>query len=222
MTVSEEEARIKDESNRVRRIEALTDGIYAIVMTILVLSIDIPRFPAGTAAARLPAYLSNQLWPELTKYVLAFITLAAFWIGHVQQFHHIKKINSNLLWMNIYSLMLIALIPFTTAIAGDYATVGVADRIFELNLLLAGLAYYGQWTYATRKHRLVDPSLTPKHISKTKKAMLIIPILSLAALAISFLQPAWSTSVYILIPFFYHREKIKKKLVSSNILKKDE
>ncbi len=207
------DSRALSESSRKKRIAALTDGIYAIVMTILVLSIDIPRFPAGTAAARLPAYLSNQLWPELTKYVLAFITLAAFWIGHVQQYHHIKKINSNLLWMNIFSLMLIALIPFTTAIAGDYATVGIADRIFELNLLLAGLAYYGHWSYATRKHHLVDPSLTPEHIVRTKKAMLIIPILSLAALAISFVMPAWSTSVYILIPFLYHQEKIKKKLI---------
>ena len=203
-------------SNRVRRIEALTDGIYAIVMTILVLSIDIPTFPAGTAAARLPHYLRHELWPELSKYVLAFITLAAFWIGHVQQYHHIRKINSNLIWMNIYCLMLIALIPFTTAIAGDYADVGIADRIFELNLLLAGLAYYGHWTYATRRHRLVDPSLDPEHIARTKKAMLIIPILSLAALGISFLMPAWSTAVYILIPILYHRDKIKKKLFSSN------
>ena len=215
MKSSRADRSVTAESGKKKRIAALTDGIYAIVMTILVLSIDIPKFPQETAAVQLPSYLRFKLWPEISKYVLAFITLAAFWIGHVQQYHHIKKIDSRLLWMNVFSLMLIALIPFTTAVAGDYATVGVADRIFELNLLIAGLMYYFHWSYATHNHRLVFSDLDPQHIARTKKAMLIIPILSLAALAISFLQPAWSTSVYILIPFLYHRDTIKEKLIGS-------
>jgi uncharacterized membrane protein len=191
------------------RIEALTDGVFAIAMTLLVLSIDVPRFPAASAGQELPRYLRYQLWPELNQYVLAFITLAAFWIGHHQQYHHIRQANSALLWLNILTLLLVALIPFSTAVAGDYPDVRIAVQIFELNLLLVGLAYYWHWSYATHNHRLVDPKLDPAHIAKTKKAMLVIPALSVVALGLSYISPAWSTSLYFLIPFLYHREKLK-------------
>jgi len=195
-----------------RRLESLTDGVYAIAMTLLVLSITVPRFPPAAAAEELPRFLRYRLWPELSQYVLAFITLAAFWVGHVQQYHHIRRISSNLLWLNNLTLLLVALIPFTTAIAGDYGNIGIAVRIFELNLLLVGMVSYWHWAYATRNHRLVDPGLSPEHIKNTRHGMLIIPLLSLAALLISLISPDWSTSVYFLIPVFYHREKIRHRL----------
>lgn len=192
-----------------RRIEALTDGVFAIAMTLLVLSIDIPRFPEGSAAQQLPRYLRYQLWPELSQYVLAFITLAAFWIGNHQQYHHIRRANSALLWLNILTLMLVVLIPFTTAVAGDYGDIRVGAQLFEFNLLLVGLVYYWHWSYATRHHRLVDPNLDPRHIAETRKAMLIIPCLSVVALGLAFITPGWSMTVYILIPFLIHSKAFR-------------
>ena len=199
-----------------RRIEALTDGVFAIAMTILVLSIDIPSFPDGDDAAReLTRYLRKDVWPELSQYVLAFITLAAFWIGHHQEFHHIRRATSSLLWLNILTLMLVALIPFTTAVSGDYPNVRIAVQIFELNMLAVGLVYYWQWSYATHRHRLVDADLNSAHIVKTRKAMLIIPALSVIALGLSYINPDWSASVYFLIPVFYHRTRLKMLLGKS-------
>ena len=211
MKTSEDDGRMYPEPEGTVRIATLSDGIFAIAMTLLVLTIQIPKIPADRAGAELPGYI-YRLWPQLTKYFLAFITLAAFWMSHHVQFRHIRRSNYVFLWINILAMMLTALIPFTTDIVGDYGNVAAAARLFEFNLLLAGMAFYWQWTYACR-HRLVSPGIDPSIIKKIRQSILIIPALSLIALVISAFTSRWSTSVYILIPFLYHRERLTHRLL---------
>ncbi len=197
-----------------RRLEALVDGIFAIAMTLLVLSIDVPKIPADRVSMEFARYV-RALWPELSQYILAFITLAAFWMGHHSRYRYIKRADAGLLWINILALMFVALIPFTTELVGDYGEVALAARLFEVNMLLAGLAFCWQWIYATRYHRLVEDGLSVEIIKEGREKDLFIPILSIAALIISFFSPSWSSSVYFLVPFLHHYKHRKHRAIIS-------
>ena len=144
---------------KTNRIEALSDGIFAIAMTFLIIGFDILLSPKkGTSEENLVVSL-QALWPDLLHYVEGFIILGAFWMEHHYQFHFIQRTNSTLLFINIISLMFIVLIPFSTCVAGDYSDTRVAVWLLEINLLVAGLVFYLHWLYATANRQLVAPNL---------------------------------------------------------------
>jgi len=183
-----------------KRIEALTDGVFAIAMTLLVLNIEVPPITGGSAAEVLPK-LVLRLWPKFFNYALSFVLLAIFWIVHHRQFHFIKAIDQRLLWINILGLMFIALIPFSTSLIAEHGDVQIAALVFECNLLAIGLLFYVHWSHATGKHHLIDPDLSAQTILSNKKRNLIIPAVSLVAIGLSFLTPGWSEVPYFAIPF---------------------
>ncbi|MGA7470839.1 MAG: TMEM175 family protein, partial [Halobacteriota archaeon] len=128
------------------RIETLTDGIFAIAMTLLVLSIEVPTLPAPVTPAVFSAYVTSIL-PQIFIYVIGFILLAVFWMNH-HIFYVIERTNTTLLWINILWLMSIALVPFSTAVIGRYGQFQLAELIFDLNMLIIGLLWYANWSYA--------------------------------------------------------------------------
>jgi uncharacterized membrane protein len=96
------------------RLEILTDGVFAIVMTLLVLEITLPEIAQPTLQAELPQKLL-ELWPKLFKYALSFLVLGILWGFHHLVFHSIKHSNMALVWLNILFLMFVTLIPFSTS-----------------------------------------------------------------------------------------------------------
>jgi len=184
----------------VRRVEALSDGIFAIVMTLFVLSIDLPAPPQDNADEVLRESLVN-VWPQMKSYLLSFFLLGVFWVIHHRQLHFIKRVDSGYLWINIIYLMLVALVPFSTGVLGDYSNIQDAALVFEFNLLCVGLFQLAAWYYATRDFRLVDPEeFDPERMRIGLKLNLIIPAISLVAMGLSFINPYRSTEIYILIP----------------------
>jgi len=101
------------------RLEFLTDGVFAIVMTLLVLEISIPEIAHPSLQVELPRRLL-ELWPKLYSYLLSFFVLGTLWTLHHRSFHSIKRSDNVLLWLNIFFLMFVALMPFTTSIVGNY------------------------------------------------------------------------------------------------------
>ncbi|MDD5678937.1 MAG: TMEM175 family protein [Kiritimatiellae bacterium] len=188
-------------SLKTSRIEALSDGIFAVAMTILIISFDILLSPnKRISEAGLIEALLN-LCPDLLHYVEGFIILGAFWIEHHYQFHFIQRTNSTLLFINIIGLMFIVLIPFSTCVAGDYSNTRVAAWLLEINLLIAGLVFYLHWLYATAGHRLVANDLNRHIIVFYARRNLVVPLVSLAALIVSGIQPRWGPALYLLVPF---------------------
>jgi len=183
-----------------KRIQALTDGVFAIAMTLLVLNFEVPTIPEGSAVQMLPKLVLG-LWPKFFNYVLSFILLAIFWIAHHRQFHFIKFIDQRLLWINILGLMFIVLIPFSTSLIGEYGDVQIAALVFECNLLVIGWLFYRQWWYVTGKRHLLDCDLSAQAILLIKKRNLVVPAISLVAIGLSFLTPQWSEVAYFAIPF---------------------
>jgi uncharacterized membrane protein len=180
-----------------RRIEALADGIFAFAMTLLVLSLTLPD--ATQTKLSLSQLLAGQ-WPKFFNYALSFLLLAIFWIVHHQQFHVIRRTDRLHVWINVGILMFVALMPFSTDVAGDYSRETLAELLFSANLMILGLLFLLNWWYACRNHRLVDPDLDREIIVRGMRRSSITPVVAAISMIISIFIPRWGLTVYLLIP----------------------
>jgi uncharacterized membrane protein len=182
------------------RIEALTDGIFATVMTVLVLGLRVPF--SGLSESGLASQIEG-LWPNYLAYAFSFVVLGVYWIGHHNQFHYIKRSDRVFLWVNILFLLTIGFVPFSTSLLGLYPFSPTAVRVYGANLTATGLALYAVWWYATDKYRLVEKDLDPHVVSLAKRRIIVGPVVSLLGVGFSFLDTRISLVLYILlIPFF--------------------
>lgn len=184
------------------RIEALCDGVLAIAMTLMIFNIRVPEIPREQVASRLAGELFG-LWPKFVVYVISFVMLGIYWVGHHNQFHYIRRTDRTLLWTNIAFLMFVTLIPFSTALTGQYPSQQLAVDIYAINLVLVGLSLYIHWWYATSRHRLVDEELDPHLIVQAKRKILTAPTILLVAIAASFFSVKLSVILCAIVPFLY-------------------
>ncbi|HEU5121073.1 MAG TPA: TMEM175 family protein [Candidatus Nitrosocosmicus sp.] len=161
------------------RLEALTDGVFAIIMTILVFNIVVPElklFAEGDYASERLAAKFADLWPEFLAYVISFSTLGAFWVAHHRVFRWILYVNRPLIWINISFLMIIGLIPFSTTLLTQYFDSQNSIFVFSSNAILAGLLIYSIYYYVKHNTELVDSSvqvLIEKSSSRRVLAMVL-------------------------------------------------
>ena len=144
------------------RLEALTDGVFAIIMTILVFNIIVPElklFTEGDYASERLAAKFADLWPEFLAYIISFSTLGAFWVAHHRVFRWIIYVNRPLIWINISFLMVIGLVPFSTTLLTQYMHSQNSIFVFSFNAIVAGLLIYAIYYYVKRNTELVDKSV---------------------------------------------------------------
>ena len=148
----------------VSRIEAFSDGVLAIVITLLVLEIKSPELhvPTSTMEA-LHALLA--LAPKFASFLLSFLFIAVFWVNHHRFFLLVRRADWGLLWSNNILLFLLCTIPFPTAFMGDHPNNPVAVALFAFLLLLAGLAFNSMWRQAQRR-RLMDETVGEELVSR--------------------------------------------------------
>lgn len=181
------------------RTEALADGIFAFAMTLLVIGLAVPVIPASEASEVLPVRIA-ALYPQFLTFVIAFFILARFWLGHHKVFRTIKYIDERLLWINILLLFFIALIPFTTSLAGDYDNVLIAVLLFHVNLLVASIILTLQVLYIKRNYSVLDPGAGEHARNITVQPRnIIFPVVVMIAIGISFLSPHLSLWCYMLL-----------------------
>jgi uncharacterized membrane protein len=181
------------------RIEALTDGIFAFGMTLLVLGVGYPISVQTFAKMPVDQILIASI-PYFILYLVSFLILAAFWVSHHIQFHYIRFIDRTYLWLNILALMFVAFVPFTSSLAGFFYSSRLAAAVFEIHLLVIGLLFHLGWRYATGDHRLVDASLDPAIIRRIRQGTLVIPSFSLAGFLLTLLGFHESLFIFFLVP----------------------
>jgi uncharacterized membrane protein len=181
------------------RITALADGIFAFAMTLLVITIDLPEAAKSLSGDQLHSYILAQ-WHPLLIFAQSFVLLAVFWTIHHRQFQSIQRTNHRHLWINLFLLLFIVLFPYTTDLLGDFSGDWMVELIFALNMLALGLLFSINWAYATRGHRLVDPSLSQEAIVNGTRRGWVIPFCSLLACGLSLAAPHYASYAYILIP----------------------
>lgn len=197
------------------RISALTDGIFAFSMTLLIVGIAVPEIPKITAPIELGAKL-KEMTPSINDFILSFILLAVFWNLHQKQFNVIKYIDERLSWINILLLLAVVFIPFTTNLQSKYDNSILAVTIFNINLLIISLFYYFIWKYAELA-KLVDKKLSSGTVRFAGNKNVIIIIVSLVALIFGFIIPQWYSVVYITIPFILLFMERKRRMLIGNL-----
>jgi len=184
------------------RLESLTDGVFAIIMTILVFNISVPElilFTEGDfASERLSAKFAD-LWPDFLAYVISFSTLGAFWVAHHRIFRWILYVDRPLIWINISFLMIIGLIPFSTTLLTQYLDSQNSIFAFSFNAILAGLLIYVIYYYVKRNPDLVDKSVQAL-IEKSSSRRILATILTYSvAIIFSFIYLPASLFLLLLV-----------------------
>ncbi|GAB4517685.1 MAG: TMEM175 family protein [Anaerolineae bacterium] len=188
------------------RIGALADGVFAIVMTLLVFGLAVPEIDAALSVSETSQQLIDGLLgqlPNLASYVLSFVILGVYWVAHHTQFQYINRADQNLLWLNILFLACVSLIPFTESIMGRYPDQRAAVILYGANLILVAISHYAVWRYATRERRLVDAQLETWVIA-LGRFMSLLPIGAYVfGMVLAFIHPYLSILVYALVPIPY-------------------
>ena len=142
------------------RLAALSDGIFAVAMTLLVLDIHIPSAEAIHSEAALCQALAGMA-PQWIAYLMSFLTLGIFWAGQQTQMNHIREGSRDLTWIHLGFLFWVTLVPMTTRLLAEFITYRGALLLYWLNILLLGAVLYWSWTYATH-HDLVKEDTAPE------------------------------------------------------------
>lgn len=190
-----------DQTLGTQRIETLVDGVFAIVLTLLVLDIQAPE-------ANSEMELLRKIWDlreNIFSYVISFIVLGTFWYGHTIEFHVIKRSDRIHIWLNLIFLLCIAFIPFSASLIGLDGRFHSAAVLYGLNLLLTGIVRYCHWYYATSGHRLIPVEIDPRLIQRLRRRFLMVPFAYLLAMAISLFNARIGLLLYAIIPALYVR-----------------
>jgi uncharacterized membrane protein len=178
------------------RIEMLSDGVFAIAMTLLVIEIHVPVVADG-------AYSMVSLWkglahifPSVASYVVSFTVLAMYWTSHHALFHFFTKtVNRTLLQLNMLYLMLLALIPFSTALLAAYHTNLLAVWVYGMNIVAMGAAQYGLFIYALRSKEVDLHEIPSRTITQAKIRALLTPSFALLAMIVAIVS--WPLAFFL-------------------------
>jgi uncharacterized membrane protein len=164
------------------RILNLSDGVFAIAITLLVLDIRVPDIPEATQLP--PALLS--LWPKYLGYVLSFVVISSLWIIHHSIFRGIRAYDRTLLYLNFLFLMLVAFVPFPTSLLGEYGDQQLPVAIYAVTLAVGRLLLTAIHWYSTRNARLVDEAPDSAEVRFFLIRGLVLPIIFLLSIGVSF------------------------------------
>ncbi len=174
------------------RLEAFSDGVIAIIITIMVLELKVPH---GEDWATL-----SGLWPVFLSYVLSFVYLGIYWNNHHHLLHTVKRVSGSILWANLHLLFWLSLVPFTTGWMGENHFGQPPVFLYVLNLLLAALAYYVLQLRILAVHG-TDSALA-RALGTDIKGKLS-PVAYVAALAVSYVSPLAAVAIAVAVALIW-------------------
>jgi uncharacterized membrane protein len=180
------------------RIEALSDGIFAVAMTLLVLDIKSPSNRSFETGAALIAYLAT-LEHSFAMYAISFFVLAIFWIAHHLLFHFVRHVDRRLLWHNIAFLLLVTFVPFSTDLLGDQGHLMLPVLVYGANLLALGSLLALQLRYLVANPELATADLTADVVRQMWRDLRIYGSVPLVSMAVSLFSPRTGMYMYLLL-----------------------
>ena len=171
------------------RLEAFSDGVIAIIITIMVLELKVPHGAAWTDL--------EKLWPVLVSYVVSFISLGIYWGNHHHLVHTIKEVKGGILWANLHLLFWLSLIPFATAWMGENNFARNTVIVYASLANISGLAYY--ILLLTIKKCNPGNAALQEVLQKQSRKGLVSNFLYLAAVAAAIIHPAVSGVFIIMV-----------------------
>lgn len=189
------------------RLEMFSDGVLAIIITIMVLELKVPHSPDAAALLK--------LWPTFFSYVLSFVYLAIYWNNHHHLFLTAARVNGGILWANMHLLFWLSLVPFVTGWMGENPAASLPSAMYGAVLLMASAAFYLLQNLIIREHGkegLLGQALLG-HDLKGK----LSPFLYCAAIASSFIAPwiAWAIYAFVACLWLVPDRRIEKMVVEA-------
>jgi uncharacterized membrane protein len=183
------------------RMAALSDGIFAVAMTLLVLDLHIPSAQQVHSERELFLALC-ALGPQWIAYGMSFLTLGIFWAGQQTQFNHIAEGTRDLTWIHLGFLFAITMLPLSTRLLAEFITYRSALGIYWLNILIPGTMLYWSWAYVTHAD-LIKPD-TPEEVrGSICRRVVIAQSLYAAGAALCFVNTYCSIAAIVLVQLNY-------------------
>jgi uncharacterized membrane protein len=183
------------------RVEAFSDGVFAIAITLLILAVG---FEQSIADGDLEHQLVH-LWPAYIAYAVSFLTVGIMWINHHQIFRHFRMVDRPLLLLNILLLMCISFTPFPTRVVAEHAQ-NAGDRqaaavLYGITMTCTAICFFAVWFYGSR--RLLRPDADMREVDGITRSYLPgAPIYALATL-VAFINPIASLIIFGSLTIFY-------------------
>jgi uncharacterized membrane protein len=182
------------------RVLALSDGVFAIIMTLLVLDIQVPKLLTEEALTRA---LLRDVWPDVVVFVISFVLTGLYWVGHRDMFNLVRGVERGLVWLNILYMLPVALIPAAAALLAEYSLDPLAIRVYGLLLILIALMRLAPWYYiGTRRHLLIK-QIPPRTLWIGAFTSIILILIYLIAILFADIAPRLSLGIYAGVPVLY-------------------
>jgi uncharacterized membrane protein len=180
-----------------RRIEALTDGVFAIAMTLLVLDLAVPVVNNATNQSLWQALI--QLGPNMLSFALSFVILALMWSVHMRQFEYIEHVDRRAIALNSLRLFVVILIPFTTSLNSHYTNLLIGQIFYPLSLFLLALVTYLQGLYVSAHHSFYKNYNNAKIDSGLMRSLSFVIVSALVCIATIFVG-SYAFFGFLLVP----------------------
>jgi uncharacterized membrane protein len=146
-------------TQRTTRLEAFTDGVFAIAATLLVL--DLTQHSLGDVGSDAEMWAAvGGMWELFLNFALSFVLLCLMWMVHVQQFEHVARVDATMVWLNNARLLFIVLVPFATNLTTEYSEYLAGRLAMPIAFFLAILFSWLQWGWAVRRHEVMLPDMS--------------------------------------------------------------
>jgi uncharacterized membrane protein len=185
----------------VERLAALSDGIFGVAMTLLLLELHVP--------AREMIQSEHELWkafaalsPQLLVYLMSFITLGIFWVGQQTELNQLERSDRNLTWINLAFLFFVTIMPFSTRLLAEFITFRAALVAYWFNIFLLGATLYGAWGYATRAG-LLNKDTTQEMTAAICHRIIIGQSLYAFGALLCIISTMWSIAFIVMVQLNY-------------------
>jgi len=184
------------------RILNFSDGVFAIAITLMVLSLSVPILTGSPSGSDLPARMIAE-WPAFLGYFISFFVIGLWWITHHRYFQYLNGFNQCVLWLNLAFLLCVTLIPFLTNLIITYHDSVFAVSLYALVQAAAGFILFMIWKYSTDHHRFVDPSINPWFVRYLSFRGIITIFSFLVSIPVAFIFPPAAQISWVIIPIFH-------------------
>lgn len=179
------------------RLIFFSDAVFAIAITLLALDLRLPGGGESPSNAQLLAQLL-ELWPKYLAYLVSFLAIGTFWLGHHRRFRFIRRYDRGLLTLNILFLMVIAFVPFPTSVISESGN-RTATIFYALIMILGGLMLAALWWHASWHNRLTDPDLDARQARRQYIPMLLTVSLFVLSIGVAFLSESLARFSWLLV-----------------------
>jgi uncharacterized membrane protein len=185
------------------RVETFSDGIFAIIITLLVLEIKVPHIDDPLSSKNLLDALLALL-PKFVSWIISFFTIAVIWVNHHKLFEQFKILDRGIFWWNAVLLLWTTFIPFPTAVLGDYPSNFLSGVFYGLVMSLMAASFSLMRFYVIRKKELLEENVNLELFKRgTLMSVLFGPLMYLSGIVLGFIHPWLSFAVYLGIPVYF-------------------